>query len=167
MENLELTHRHQVSDPAIRVIRGILLLLVVVQLLGMGVELLLMDHFEDGWMMVPLGLIGVSLLALGVHGFARSKASVRAFRLSMLLMMVGGAIGLFLHHRAKEEFQLEGQPTLSGMKLFWEALRGTTPPSLAPAALIQTGLLGLAWAYRHPVCHKRKTISSTSTGDLS
>lgn len=166
--NSELLTQPEVRiDPAIRFIRAVLLLILVTGLVGMGAELLLMDHFEDFWMVIPLLLIGISLLALVVHAFARSKATIRLFQVSMFLMMLGGAIGTFLHHQAKEGFQLEGRPSLEGIELFWEAMRGTTPPSLAPAALIQTGLLGLAWAYRHPSVMRRKQTTPISTGDPS
>ena len=80
-------------------------------------------------------------------------------------MIVSGALGMFLHHRAKEEFKLEAQPDLSGMKLFIESLKGSTPPSLAPAGMIQMGLLGLAWSYRHPVLSSHKPSQPPHTGD--
>lgn len=166
MPQLDTPKASEIIDPVLRTIRGILLLIVVAGLVGMWVELVLMEHYEDFWMSIPVILIQFSLLAVIVHAFARARWSVRAIQVNMLLMILGGAIGTFLHHDAKEEFQLEGQPDLKGWELFWQASRAKSPPSLAPAALIQTGLLGLAWAYRHPaVMRKRVTSSTNPTGD--
>jgi hypothetical protein len=38
-------------------LRQFLLLLISVGLLGLGVELVLMEHYEDWWQIVPLALI--------------------------------------------------------------------------------------------------------------
>ena len=46
---------------------------------------------------------------------------------------------------------MESQPTLAGMALFWEAIRAKTPPLLAPGAMVQLGLLGLVYTYKHPM----------------
>jgi hypothetical protein len=67
----------------------------------------------------------------------------------MLLFLIVGILGVFLHLRGNVEFALERDPSLSGLKLVWKALRGATP-ALAPGALTQLGLLGLVFTYRHP-----------------
>ena len=63
------------------------------------------------------------------------------------------------------------------MALFWKAMAAKTPPALAPGAMTQLGLLGLAYAFRHPALGRpgaggrieiRTTIAplrSGSTGD--
>jgi hypothetical protein len=40
-------------------------------------------------------------------------------------------------------------PDVTGWPLFWEAIRGATP-ALAPGAMVQLGLIGLAFTIRHP-----------------
>lgn len=47
------------------------------------------------------------------------------------------------------EFELEMYPDLSGWKLFRDSMMGATP-ALAPGAMVQIGLVGLAWTFRHP-----------------
>jgi hypothetical protein len=69
----------------------------------------------------------------------------------MLALVAGGVAGLWLHYRANVEFEREISPSLTGPALFWKAIQGASPPSLAPAALIHLGLLGLAFTYRHPM----------------
>jgi hypothetical protein len=68
----------------------------------------------------------------------------------MALCLIAGALGVYLHYRGNVEFELEREPTLSGLALLWEAVRGATP-ALAPGALAQLGLLGLLYAHRHPL----------------
>jgi hypothetical protein len=67
----------------------------------------------------------------------------------MALCVVAGAVGVWLHYRGNVEWELERDASLGGVRLFWEAIRGATP-ALAPGALSQLGLLGLAYAHRHP-----------------
>ena len=40
--------------------------------------------------------------------------------------------------------------------LLWQAIRGKTPPLLAPGALMQLGLVGLAYTYKHPALSRLK-----------
>jgi hypothetical protein len=81
----------------------------------------------------------------------------------MVLCIVGGAIGILLHYHGAKEFQLEVDPSLRGVALFWKVMRAKAPPALAPAALIGLGVLGLTYAFRHPASYSdadesRKTI---------
>jgi hypothetical protein len=72
----------------------------------------------------------------------------------MLLFVLSGATGIVLHCRAKIEFKREVDPSLGGVGLFWEAMKSQAPPALAPGVMIQMGLLGLAYIYRHPGLEK-------------
>jgi len=56
-----------------------------------------------------------------------------------------------LHYRGSMEFQLEVNPELAGLELFLKVVRAKAPPALGPGAMIQLGLLGLAYAYRYPM----------------
>jgi hypothetical protein len=38
----------------------------------------------------------------------------------------------------------------SRWELFWEVVRAKAPPAMAPAAMAHLGLIGLAYAFRHP-----------------
>jgi hypothetical protein len=116
---------------------------------GTGLELLLLDHTEDWQQLAPVVLLGASLLVLAWHGAAPGRASVRTFQGLMLLFVVSGAVGLWLHYRGNVEFELEMYPALAGVGLFWEAVKGATP-TLAPGLMILLGCLGLAFTFRHP-----------------
>ncbi len=132
-------------------LRRALLVLFLLGALGAGVELLLIGHTESRWQLVPLALLGVSLLALFAHALVRRSATVRIFQLTMLLFVLAGGAGVVLHYQGKVEFKLESNPALRGFELFRAAVAGAAvPPVLAPGFMSLLGLLGLAYAYRHP-----------------
>ncbi|MGI9173873.1 MAG: hypothetical protein ACR2GR_00950 [Rhodothermales bacterium] len=133
----------------IRILRRLLLAIFVFGVIGAGVELVLLDHYEDLWQWTPLVLIAASLLVLGWHLAAGGRPSVRAFQIVMLLFVAGGLVGVVLHYQGNAEFELEMYPSLAGLDLFKESIQGATP-ALAPGTMIQLGLIGLAYTFRHP-----------------
>ena len=136
-------------------IRRMLLGLLVLELIGTGVELLFLSHFEDVWQLVPLALIVLALGILAWHAAARSATSIHALRATMVLAIVSAGIGFALHFRANAEFQLDIDPSASGPALWMKVLRAKAPPALAPGVMAHLGLLGLAYTYRHPALRER------------
>ena len=131
----------------------------MVSLVGTVSELLLLEHFEDAWQWAPIVLIALVIVTLAWHGLDRSAASLNVLRSLMVLCIVSGALGLLLHYRGNVEFELEMYPDLSGWKLFRDSMMGATP-ALAPGAMVQIGLVGLAWTFRHPALTPNATASS-------
>ena len=126
--------------------------LLVILLLGMGgtaVELLLLKHDESATQTIPLVLLAVGLVAVLAHAARPGSGTAAAVRLVMAAFLVAGLAGLYYHYSANIEFQLEGDPTLAGRALFMKALEAKTPPALAPGVMVQLGLLGLAYTFRH------------------
>jgi len=117
--------------------------ILVLGLLGTGVELLLLGHTEDVWQLTPLALIGLSLLTVAWRTFDRRASSLVAFRAAMALSAASGLVGTYLHYRGNVEFELEMSPELGGFELFAAAMTGATP-ALAPGAMALLGLIGLA-----------------------
>lgn len=134
---------------SVHIIRHILLFTLVLGLVGTGIELLLLEHFEEWRQMIPLGLIACALLVLAWHGVHRGPAPVRALQVLMIIFAIAGATGLTLHYKGNVEFELEMYPTRSGLELFRKAMMGATP-ALAPGSMIQIALIGLAYSCRHP-----------------
>jgi len=130
--------------------RRLLLGILLLGLAGTFAELLLLNHVEDQRQWIPLMLIGTSFLVLGWHGVRRSATSTRAFRWIMVGFLASGLVGVYFHYQGSAEFKLESNPSLNGWALVWAAIRAKSPPLLAPGAMIQLGLLGLAYTYRHP-----------------
>ncbi|CAA9346762.1 MAG: hypothetical protein AVDCRST_MAG68-3968 [uncultured Gemmatimonadetes bacterium] len=137
-------------------LRRILLTIYFIGLAGLAAELFLLEHFGDVWQWVPLGLLAAGLLAGLALALRPGRAVVLAFRAVMAAFVAAGAVGAYLHLRGNVEFELESDPTLRGAALLWEALQGATP-ALAPGALAQLGLVGLALAYRHPALNPSNT----------
>jgi hypothetical protein len=129
--------------------RTLLLWVLVVGVIGILVELLLLGHDEDTLQFVPLGIGAAYLLACAWYAAVRGRRAVLAVRIVSGLACVSAAVGIFLHYRANVEWELETTPTMHGMELFREAITGSLP-LLAPGAMLQLGLLGLLWSYRHP-----------------
>jgi hypothetical protein len=129
-----------------------LLALVLLGVVGLLVELLLLEHYDSAWKLTPL-IILVPTLAASVAVWIRpTPATLKLFRITMILCAVAGLAGLILHYKGNIEFALERDPTLSGVALLMKGFRGATP-ALAPGALAQLGLLGLIFTYRHPALH--------------
>lgn len=115
--------------------------------IGLAAELLLVGHVEDPWQLTPLVLIACGLGALAWDAVSPSTWSLTLCRVCAALLIAGGVVGLGLHYRSNVEFELEMYPDLQGFPLVREALTGAVP-ALAPGALIQLGLVGLAYTYR-------------------
>lgn len=124
--------------------------ILVLGMLGSAADLLLLRHYEDKKQLIPLALIGTTLVVLAWLGLTGQRASLRALQLMMGLFIGAGLIGVGLHFQSNMEFQLEIDPSLQGSKLFLKVLRAKAPPALAPGVMVQLGLLGLAFTYRHP-----------------
>ena len=130
-------------------VRRLLLFTLVLGLVGTGAELFLLQHYDDAWQLAPLVLIGAALIVLGLHGVAPGRGTIRGLQALMALFIVSGVAGTGFHYKANSEFELEMNPALAGFNLFRESLSGATP-ALAPGTMIELGLIGLAYTYRHP-----------------
>jgi len=138
-------------------IRRLLVLVFLLGSVGTGTELLLLEHTEDIWQLIPVLLFPAALLVLAWYGVSRSAAALRAFRGLMVLLVLSGGLGAWLHYKGNVEFELEMSPALGGWALFREAMMGATP-SLAPGTMLWLGLIGLAFTFRHPVLRPEPTF---------
>ena len=122
--------------------------------LGTGGELLFLAHTQRFSQLIPIVLMVMSLLVLGWHALERKSASLRTFQITMLLLVVAGMVGTGLHYQANEVVEREGDPAIQGMELLSKAMTGAAP-ALAPGAMIQLGLLGLVYCFRHPALEQQ------------
>jgi len=141
---------------AAAIIRKCLLAILLLGMLGSMTELILLQHTEDVRQWIPLTLLAAALSAFTWHLMSPSPANLRLIHWLMMGFVVSGVAGVYFHFQASAEFKLEGHPALRGWALFWAAIRGKAPPLLAPGAMIQLGLLGLAYAYKHPALSRAK-----------
>ncbi len=131
-------------------VRRLILALLAFGLAGLGVELVAIGHYEDGWQIVPVGLVATALVAILSHTFAGKGSLLVVIQILMVLMIAAGLLGIVLHYQANAEFVHETYPDLGGWAFFARVMHAIAPPSLAPGVMTQLGLLGLIYVYRHP-----------------
>lgn len=136
------------EPPALAALRRILLGILMLGLLGLGAELLLLGHYESPAQAAAPALIALAMLAGAWHGVSGGASSVRLFRLVMLLLLAAAPLGLYFHYAANVAFQREMDPGAHGMALVRKALAAKAPPALAPGAMAQLGLIGLACTFQ-------------------
>ena len=141
--------RHNVSTVS-SALRRWLFGVFVLGVFGTGAELLLLGHTEDYRQLVPLGLFALSLVLLGRLALSPDARWLRWFRALMALFVASGLVGVFLHLSANAEFELEMYPSMAGLDLLWESLRGAIP-ALAPGTMTYLGLLGWVFTMGHPL----------------
>lgn len=124
--------------------KRLLLIAFIISLVGTAGELLLIEHFEGLWQIIPLLLIALGLTTISWFTIQSTILSKQVFQVIMALFIVSGFLGFGLHFNGNMEFELEMYPSMKGTELIWETLKGATPV-LAPGSMIATGLFG--WAY--------------------
>lgn len=130
-------------------LRRIVLAIVLLGMSGLAADLVLIEHYESWQQIIPLAALGLGFANGALLAVRPSRPALRAFQALMAAFVLAGLAGLYLHYIGNVEFELERDPSIGGIALVWESLRGATP-ALAPGAMIQLGLLGLAYAFRHP-----------------
>jgi hypothetical protein len=136
------------------VLRRLILALLTFGLIATTGELFALGHYKEAWQLVPIACLVGSLLVIAWHVFFGGAASLRVLRFIMFVTLLVGLTGVVLHFRESRAFQLDANPDLSGLPLILKVLRAKSPPALAPGAMVQMGLLGLIYVFRHPMLKK-------------
>lgn len=129
--------------------RGILAI-VLLGLSGMSIELWLIGHHEDSNQWIPLVVAAATLVVLAWAALRPGVGSLRAMQFMMLTCIGTGILGVTLHFQANAAFQRELDPTIAAGALIWKVVEATAPPALSPGLMVQLGLLGLVYTYKHP-----------------
>ena len=130
-------------------IRRALLAIMLVGYTGTWAELLLLKHTEGFWQLVPVVLtIGGTALVVWCWASPR-PAPLRTLQVMSALLLISGVVGVVQHLLGNITHEQESNPGLAGMELYKVASMGSTP-LLAPGIMLQLGLLGLLYTYRHP-----------------
>ena len=145
------------------VLRRWLLAILGLGLVGTAAELVLLEHYETPGQWVPLMAIALALAVLIWHGARGDRLSIRALQATMVLFLAAGIAGAGLHFRGGAEFQLEIDASQSRWEIVKKVMRAKAPPVLAPGLMVQLGLVGLAYAYRHPALAASEHRSSSQS----
>lgn len=121
---------------------------------GIFTELLLLEHVETAWQLIPVVLLGLGTVLLAAALIRPGRLLLQGVRLIMLLYLASGLLGLWLHYDSNVEFEKEMRPALAGWELFRDAMMGAVP-TLSPGTMAQIGLLGLLFTVAHPVLRRR------------
>jgi hypothetical protein len=116
--------------------------------------LLFLGHTIGVNQLIPVVLLVMSMLVLAWHALERKSASLRTFQITMVCLVAAGILGTGFHYWANEKFELEGDPGMKGMDLFSKVMTGAAP-ALAPGTMVQLGLLGLIYTFRHPALEQQ------------
>src|SRR5215218_7949499 len=87
-------------------LRRALLALVLFGAAGLVLELLLLEHFESVLQFIPLVLLALVLVSGVVLARWPSVRALQIFRAVMVLCVVAGAVGVYLHYAGNVEFEL-------------------------------------------------------------
>jgi hypothetical protein len=128
-------------------LRGWVLGILLLGLLGTATELVLLEHYEKPLQLVPLVLIVAALASTGWEFMRHDLASRRVMQIVMALFVLAGFAGFAAHFHGSAEYQLELNPDMSNWELLDKILRAKAPPLLAPGMMLQLGLLGLAYVF--------------------
>lgn len=141
-------------------LRRLVLAVLTFGMVGVGFELVLLDHMEDPWQWAPIALLAAALPVSIWLILSPGVAVIRTYQAMMVLFVISGFVGQWLHYQGNVEFELEMYPSRQGLELVWEALGGAYP-SLAPGTMTLFGLLGLVICLRHPALHSRPVSTKT------
>jgi hypothetical protein len=118
--------------------------LAVLGLLGIAVELWLIEHVESASQLVPVVVLPIAAALLVPIAMGMEPPNAWVLRGTLVGVVAAGLFGVALHVYESWEFQAEVDPSLGAAARAWAALRAQSPPSLAPGQIALLGLLGLA-----------------------
>lgn len=146
--------------------RRALLAILLVGLIGTEIELLLLKHTDGFWQLVPVGLLGLTLILAVWCGARPGRPALRALQAVMVLFLVSGGVGIIQHMLGNLRDEAESNPGLGGRGLYAAAAMGATP-LLAPGIMLQLGLVGLLFTFRHPALARSGGPDSSHSRTLS
>lgn len=135
------------AEEVLHQLRRFLLALTILLFVGALAELWLVGHTEDAIQWAPFALAIGGTICTILFYLKPNNATSRLLRIWMALVMLGTALGIYLHVEGNFYFEREIAPRASTMELLWKALEGGNP-LLAPGVLAVGGVLAIAATYR-------------------
>ncbi len=139
------------EDQTLSRVRLLVLAAMVAALIVTEAELIYVGHTNsNNGQIIAVVLVGIGLAVSTWHVIARNTPSIVVFRVAMYLFLVFGIDGMLAHYHSAVQAALKARPALAGWTLLHAAISGKIP-LLAPGMMIQIGLLGLVYTFRHPL----------------
>jgi hypothetical protein len=130
-------------------VRRALLAILLLGFTGTWVELLLLKHTDGFWQLVPVVLTIAGTAIVAWCWASPRPALLRTLRVMSGLFLIAGIVGVVQHFIGNIGYERESNPGLAGAELYKLSAMGSTP-LLAPGVMLQLGLIGLLFTYRHP-----------------
>lgn len=124
-------------------LRRFLLIVAAAIFGGTIIELLLIEHTEEALQIVPFVLSGAGLVVVVAVLVVQRRALIRALRIVMAIVALGGVVGVGLHLKNNIEFDRETRPDAPTGEMLWRAIHGASP-ILASGILVVAAALATA-----------------------
>ncbi|MBC7895135.1 MAG: hypothetical protein H7066_06965 [Cytophagaceae bacterium] len=154
------------DSAVVAVIRRGLIAIFLFGVTGIAIELVLLEHLEGWKQWVPVALLAIGVVLGAWLAFRPGPVALRAFQGLLGTYLLAGVVGTWFHYSGNVEWELERTPEIAGFALFKAAMEGATP-SLAPGTMIQLGLIGLLFTWRHPGLQGRQHVRIPPAGAIS
>lgn len=136
-------------------VRSLLLAVLLLGIVGLAAELYLLGHYFETAQWAPLVTLAVAFGGGVAVAVRPGRTTVRTFQVTMALAVVVGLAGLGFHSWSNYQFDVEIEPDSTPSARLFHVLHGGVP-ALAPGALVQLGLVGLVFCFRHPALEPEK-----------
>src|SRR5215207_1822467 len=101
-------------------LRRLLIVLLIVGFLTVAADLVLLAHYESGWMLAPFAAIALGVSTAVLRLLRPSAGAVHLLRVAMSVVFGTALVGFVMHYRAGLEFQADMDATLARWPLFWK-----------------------------------------------
>jgi len=118
----------------------------VLMSIGAIVELWLVDHTGTLLRLLPFGLSALVVGSVTFVSFRETRRAVRVHRIIMVLVMLGGAYGVYAHVSHNMTFAREIRPSAPMSDIWIAGVRGANP-LMAAGVLVMAAALGLTGTY--------------------
>jgi len=137
------------TEIVVQRLRRFLLVLAGSLCFGTVVDLLLVEHRQDLFQLIPFVLSRLGLIAVLAALLRPQRTTLRMLQIVMVLNILGSLFGVYEHVEHNMAFALEIRPNTTTSAAFWAALSGANP-LLAPGILALAAIIALAATYYHP-----------------
>ncbi|MDZ7715525.1 MAG: hypothetical protein U5J95_04865 [Balneolaceae bacterium] len=135
-------------------LRGFLIGTAGFILLGMPIELLILEHTKELEQWIPFVCSGMGVAVILYARLSPSAKSLHILRWTMIVIAAASFVGVYQHFMANYDFSIEIHPTYTLMENVWAGIMGSTP-LLAPGIYFLAPVLAIFSTYKHPMLESK------------